>query len=142
MVAELVAAGYGEHIWLAQDLTGAEVSMNPETHGRHGLSYIADVFLPMLVDRGVTAEQCEQLVAGNPARMLMKRFSAVLPRKSRRFGSLTASTLAAAHADRSPRKFRLPSLTSSMGAIPNPRPGWPRSRYEAPTLVTSFFRSS
>lgn len=70
MVAELVTAGYGEHIWLAQDLTGAEVSMNPETHGQHGLSYIADVFLPMLVDRGVTAEQCEQLVAGNPARLL------------------------------------------------------------------------
>lgn len=70
LVAELVNEGYGERISLALDLTGAEVWMNPATHGQTGYSYLGQVFLPMLRERGVTDAQCEQLVSTNPARML------------------------------------------------------------------------
>lgn len=70
LVAELVSEGYGDRISLALDLTGAEVWMNPRTHGQTGYSYLSQVFLPTLRDRGVTDAQCEQLVAVNPARIL------------------------------------------------------------------------
>lgn len=71
LVAELVAEGYGDRITLALDLTGAEVWMNPTTHGQTGYSYLSEVFLPMLRDRGVTDDQCEQLISDNPARLLL-----------------------------------------------------------------------
>lgn len=70
LVAALVADGYGDRIVLAQDLTGAEIWMNPTTHGRHGYRYLEDVFAPMLQERGVTPEQYEQLVRHTPARLL------------------------------------------------------------------------
>ncbi|WP_104090802.1 phosphotriesterase [Cryobacterium sp. N19] len=70
LVAELVAEGHVERITLALDLTGAEVWLNPSTHGQQGYTYLSAVFLPMLRERGVTETQCEQLVAGNPSRLL------------------------------------------------------------------------
>lgn len=70
LVAELVAEGHGDRVSLALDLTGAEVWMNPGTHGQTGYSYLARIFLPMLRDRGVSADQCERLVTTNPARIL------------------------------------------------------------------------
>jgi phosphotriesterase-related protein len=70
LVAALVAEGYADRILLAQDLTGAEVWMNPGTHGVHGYSYLGAVFLPMLAERGVTESDIDRLVAANPARVL------------------------------------------------------------------------
>jgi phosphotriesterase-related protein len=70
LVAALVAEGYADRILLAQDLTGAEVWMNPDTHGVHGYSYLGAVFLPMLAERGVTEADIDRLVAANPARVL------------------------------------------------------------------------
>lgn len=70
LLAELVVEGHGDRISLALDLTGAEVWMNPSTHGQTGYSYLSEVFLPMLRDRGVTDAQCEQLITTNPARIL------------------------------------------------------------------------
>ncbi len=70
LVAALVQDGRTETIFLASDLTGAEVWMNPDTHGRQGYNYLVDVFVPLLLERGVTEEQCETMLVGNPARLL------------------------------------------------------------------------
>jgi len=70
LVAELVAEGYVDRVTLALDLTGAEVWMNPATHGQQGYSYLARVFIPMLQERGVSEEQCELMLRVNPARLL------------------------------------------------------------------------
>ncbi|BDI23164.1 phosphotriesterase [Herbiconiux sp. L3-i23] len=70
LVARLVADGFGDRVVLAQDLTGAEIWMNPSTHGMHGYRYLHDVFAPMLAERGVTADQYEQLIRHTPARLL------------------------------------------------------------------------
>lgn len=70
LVAALVADGYGDRLLLAQDLTGAEVWMNPMTHGRHGYAYLFDIFLPMLTERGVSAEAIDEMTIATPARLL------------------------------------------------------------------------
>ncbi|BDZ54022.1 phosphotriesterase family protein [Agromyces marinus] len=70
LVAALVGAGYADRLVLAQDLTGAEVWMNPGTHGRSGYSYLAETFLPMLAQRGVPEDAIEQMTARTPARLL------------------------------------------------------------------------
>jgi predicted metal-dependent phosphotriesterase family hydrolase len=70
MVASLVAAGHSPRILLAQDLTGAEVWMNPDTHGQRGYRYLGEVFIPLLLERGVTEEQCDEMTRSNPGRML------------------------------------------------------------------------
>lgn len=70
LVAALVAEGYAERILLAQDLTGAEVWMNPGTHGVQGYSYLSEVFLPMLSERGVGEQAIEMMTAATPVRML------------------------------------------------------------------------
>ncbi|UKA59457.1 phosphotriesterase family protein [Arthrobacter sp. FW306-2-2C-D06B] len=70
LVAWLVSLGYTDRILLAQDLTGAEVWMNPKTHGIHGYSYLGAVFVPELRARGVSDADCERLLSANPARVL------------------------------------------------------------------------
>lgn len=70
LVARLVAEGHADRILLAQDLTGAEVWMNPGTHGRLGYRYLSDVFLPMLAERGVAGADIETMASANPARLL------------------------------------------------------------------------
>ncbi|MGG7509849.1 phosphotriesterase family protein [Plantibacter sp. YIM 135249] len=70
LVAWLVSLGYTDRILLAEDLTGAEVWMNPGTHGQLGYSYLGAAFVPALLERGVTEAQIEHLLATNPARVL------------------------------------------------------------------------
>jgi phosphotriesterase-related protein len=70
LVAGLVERGYTDRIVLAQDLTGAECWMNLDTHGRLGYRYLADVFVPMLHERGVDEAQVETMLARTPARLL------------------------------------------------------------------------
>jgi predicted metal-dependent phosphotriesterase family hydrolase len=72
LVAALVADGRSDTIFLASDLTGAEVWMNPSTHGQQGYNYLVDSFLPMLRERGVTEEQCDRMLVSNPARLLSR----------------------------------------------------------------------
>jgi predicted metal-dependent phosphotriesterase family hydrolase len=72
LVAALVADGRSETIFLASDLTGAEVWMNPTTHGQQGYNYLVENFLPMLRERGVTEEQCDRMLVSNPARLLAR----------------------------------------------------------------------
>lgn len=72
MVAELVRDGRAETLFLASDLTGAEVWMNPATHGRQGYNYLVDSFVPQLLERGVTKEECETMLVKNPARLLCR----------------------------------------------------------------------
>ena len=70
LVAGLVEDGLTDRVLLAQDLTGAEVWMNPATHGAYGYSYLGAVFLPMLRERGVSEADIAQLTAANPAAVL------------------------------------------------------------------------
>ncbi|WP_313543686.1 phosphotriesterase family protein [Leifsonia aquatica] len=70
LVAGLVEDGLADRVLLAQDLTGAEVWLNPGTHGIHGYSYLGAVFLPLLRERGVTEDAIDQLTAVNPATVL------------------------------------------------------------------------
>ncbi|GAB3574160.1 phosphotriesterase [Leifsonia lichenia] len=70
LVATLVGDGLTDRILLAQDLTGAEVWMNPGTHGVSGYSYLGAVFVPALRDRGVSDAAIEQLLSANPAALL------------------------------------------------------------------------
>lgn len=70
MVAQLVADGFASRILLAQDLTGAEVYMNPQTHGQLGYAYLSERFLPALADRGVDQHAIDTMTMTNPARLL------------------------------------------------------------------------
>lgn len=70
MVAELCSRGYAGQIFLSMDITGAEIYMNTETTGQRIYSYLAEVFIPMLSELGVTTEQIEQMTIKNPARIL------------------------------------------------------------------------
>lgn len=70
LVAGLAADGLADRVLLAQDLTGAEVWMNPDTHGVHGYGYLGAVFLPMLEERGVSADDIEKMTRIAPASVL------------------------------------------------------------------------
>lgn len=70
LVAGLVADGLADRVLLAQDLTGAEVWLNPATHGVHGYSYLGAVFLPMLRERGVSEDAIDRMTAAAPAAVL------------------------------------------------------------------------
>jgi predicted metal-dependent phosphotriesterase family hydrolase len=69
-IAQLVSEGYEDHIFLAQDLTGSEVYLNPATHGQWGYTYLASPFADLLREHGVTEGQLEKMLHANPARLL------------------------------------------------------------------------
>jgi phosphotriesterase-related protein len=69
-LAALVREGFEDQILLAQDLTGAEVWMNPRTHGQWGYSYLGASFAVLLLEQGITENQLDKMLARNPARML------------------------------------------------------------------------
>jgi predicted metal-dependent phosphotriesterase family hydrolase len=70
LIAELVKEGYSSKILLAHDLTGAELHLNPSTHGTYGYAYLGEIFLPMLRSEGVSEAAIDQMLVGNPARLL------------------------------------------------------------------------
>lgn len=70
MVEKICSSGYAEQVFLSMDITGTEIYMNPTTTGQFGYSYMLEMFIPMLKERGVTPEQIEQMIVKNPARML------------------------------------------------------------------------
>lgn len=69
-IAALVAAGFVDRIFLAQDMTGSEVYLNPDTHGQRGYAYLFDDFAAMLRVRGVTDADLDRMLVDNPARLL------------------------------------------------------------------------
>jgi predicted metal-dependent phosphotriesterase family hydrolase len=69
-IAQLVSEGYEDHIFLAQDLTGSEVYLNPATHGQWGYTYLASPFADLLREHGVTEGQLEKMLHANPGRLL------------------------------------------------------------------------
>jgi predicted metal-dependent phosphotriesterase family hydrolase len=69
-LAALVAEGFEDQILLAQDLTGAEVWMNPTTHGQWGYTYLGASFSTLLLEHGITEKQIEKTLVTNPARLL------------------------------------------------------------------------
>jgi phosphotriesterase-related protein len=69
-IAKLVEEGYADRITLSMDMTGTECFMNPTTHGRLGLSYLAEVIVPKLAEAGVSEADIEQMIVGNPQRHL------------------------------------------------------------------------
>ena len=68
-LAELVNDGFQSQILLAQDLTGAEVYMNPATHGTAGLSYLGSQFTEMLRHNKLT-DEIHTFTVANPVRLL------------------------------------------------------------------------
>ena len=66
----LVERGYAAQLLLSQDLTGAEVSLNPTTHGVWGYRYLDVVFLPLCRTLGLGDDAVDQLTRLNPARLL------------------------------------------------------------------------
>ena len=69
-IAELVGLGFADRILLAQDMTGSEVYLNPDTHGQLGYAYLFTDFVQMLRQRGVTEHELDVMLVDNPARLL------------------------------------------------------------------------
>lgn len=69
-LVDLWRRGYGEQILLAQDLTGAEVYLNPATHGQWGYAYLPEVFLPRAISLGLPPAAADVLLRANPLRLL------------------------------------------------------------------------
>jgi predicted metal-dependent phosphotriesterase family hydrolase len=69
-IAQLVAAGFTGRLLLAQDMTGSEVYLNPDTHGQHGYAYLFDEFATMLRTHGVSDADLDRMLIDNPARLL------------------------------------------------------------------------
>lgn len=75
-IAHLIADGYEDQLLLAQDLTGSEVYLNPDTHGQWGYAYLARPFAKLLQEYGVTELQIEKMLTTNPVRLLTLASSA------------------------------------------------------------------
>jgi predicted metal-dependent phosphotriesterase family hydrolase len=69
-IAQLVSLGYADRLFLAQDMTGSEVYLNPDTHGQRGYAYLFTDFAEMLRDRGVGDADLDRMLIENPARLL------------------------------------------------------------------------
>lgn len=69
-LVELVDRGYVDHLMLSLDLTGAEVYLNPATHGGWGYSYLGASFLPLAISLGLDRSHADTLVRDNPLRLL------------------------------------------------------------------------
>jgi predicted metal-dependent phosphotriesterase family hydrolase len=69
-LVELAARGYASQLLVSQDLTGAEVYLNPTTHGQWGYGYLGSVFMPLVEELGLSRADATLLVHGNPLRLL------------------------------------------------------------------------
>ena len=66
-IADLVKAGYADHIVMSQDIC-RKTSL--KTYGGTGYSFTEEAFLPYLKTLGVTAAQINTMVVENPRRLL------------------------------------------------------------------------
>lgn len=69
-LVELVDRGYAKQLFLSQDLTGAEVYLNPKTHGEWGYGYLASVFIPMALELGLAQADADLMLHENPVALL------------------------------------------------------------------------
>ena len=69
-ITELCARGHDDRLVVSCDMSGAEAWLNPETHGRHGFSYLPAVVLPRLREAGVSETSLHRMLVENPARIL------------------------------------------------------------------------
>ncbi|HEX6509663.1 MAG TPA: aryldialkylphosphatase [Chloroflexota bacterium] len=69
-LAWLVQHGYTGQVILSLDLTGYETYLNHSTIGTWGYSYLQDVFLPALRERGVSDDAIHRMTVENPERIL------------------------------------------------------------------------
>lgn len=69
-LSQLIQSGYVNQIVLSQDVTGAEMFMNPETHGNFGYAYLKEKFVNVLESHGVSKEQFDQMIIENTKRIL------------------------------------------------------------------------
>lgn len=69
-IATLVQEGFADQVLLSHDLTGEEVSLNPDTHGQWGYAYLGTSFAALLDEFGVSADSLDRMLRGNPARLL------------------------------------------------------------------------
>lgn len=69
-LVKLASRGYAGQLLLSQDLTGAEVYLNPATHGEWGYSYLGAVFIPMAAERGLSQADAGLMLRNNPLRLL------------------------------------------------------------------------
>jgi phosphotriesterase-related protein len=74
-LAQLTNRGYAGQLFLSQDLTGAEVYLNPLTHGEWGYNYLGSVFIPMAFERGMSQSDAELMLRENPLRLLTQEKS-------------------------------------------------------------------
>ncbi len=68
--AALVNEGFADRVLLSHDLTGEEVSLNPGTHGQWGYGYLGTSFAVLLEEFGVSVDELDGMLRGNPARLL------------------------------------------------------------------------
>jgi phosphotriesterase-related protein len=66
----LVREDWTERIVLSEDMTARESYLNAPTHGTLGLSYLGQVFVPMMEAAGISEEQVDQMLVSNPVRHL------------------------------------------------------------------------
>lgn len=69
-LVDLVSRGYADQLLLSQDLTGAEVPLNPATHGQWGYAYLGKVFIPLALENGLPDKAVDTILRLNPARLL------------------------------------------------------------------------
>ena len=67
MVKALIDRGYLHQITLSQDMMRRSFL---KCRGGHGYSHLLDTFVPMLQERGVTAEEIRTMLVGTPKRVL------------------------------------------------------------------------
>lgn len=69
-VAALVQEGFVDQILLSEDICMLE---HLKAHGGKGYGYLLEVFVPMLIDRGVAQEDIDKMLISNPARAFSRR---------------------------------------------------------------------
>jgi len=69
-VVALIKEGFGDRVLLSEDICTLK---HLKYVGGKGYGYLLEVFLPMLVERGITEEQIHQLTVVNPARVFSRR---------------------------------------------------------------------
>jgi phosphotriesterase-related protein len=67
LLCELLSRGYAEHVLLSQDVCH---DSQLQRYGGNGYTYLVDVFLPRLRERGVSEARIATMAAENPRRIL------------------------------------------------------------------------
>ena len=66
-IPQLIEAGYEDYILLSQDVAN---KMHLKAYGGTGYTFVLEKFLPYMRHQGVTEEQINKMMVGNPRRML------------------------------------------------------------------------